>query len=267
MKIGKYNKLTVKRFVDFGLYLSDDGGNEVLMPAKYIEGDPVVGDELEVFVYNDSEGRPVATTEHPYGTVGEVVFLQVTDVNRIGAFMDWGVTKELLVPFREQQTTMKQGGLYPVYIYLDNASGRIVGSAKIEKFLGNTYPRYRRGDRVKALVLQHTEYGYRTVVDNLFMGLIYENQVYRNLTVGESIEAFVNKVRDDNRIDLNVSCGSRDDVERIAGMIMRYVDNPERAEAVDDTMSPERVKELFGCSKRVYKQALGHLYKSRRLTK
>lgn len=133
--------------------------------------------------------------------------------------------------------------------------------------MGNAYPRYKRGDRVKALVLQHTEFGYKTVVDNLFLGLIYENQVYKNLTVGETIMAYVNKVREDNKIDLNVS--SREDVELVAEDIMKYVENPRRrpTEVVDDSMSPELVKELFGCSKRIYKQALGHLYKTGRLTK
>lgn len=267
MNIGQYNKLTVSRFVDFGLYLADEQGNEVLLPARYIDGDPVVGDEMEVFVYNDSEDRPVATTEKPFASVGQVAFLQVSDVNRFGAFIDWGLScKNLLVPFREQRATMRQGGVYPVYVYLDHASGRIVASAKIEKFLGNTFPRYRRGDRVEALVVQHSEIGYKVVVDNLFVGMIYESGLYAPLVVGETITAFVNKVRPDNKIDLTVSNSSRDEVEAVAESIMDYVKSHGR-DHIDDTLSPDRVKELFGCSKRVYKQALGHLYKTSRLAK
>lgn len=266
MNIGQYNKLTVTRFVDFGLYLSDEQGNEVLLPARYIDGDPVVGDELEVFVYTDSEDRPVATTDRPYAVVGQVAFLQVAEVSRIGAFLDWGLPKDLLVPFREQRATMKRGGVYPVYVYLDNASGRVVASAKLEKFLGNTYPRYRRGDRVEALVLGHTDVGYKVVVDNLFTGMIYDSSVYAPLTVGQSTTAYVNKVRPDNKIDLTISNSSRDEVGAIADAVMAHV-QANGADGIDDSLSPDRVKELFSCSKRVYKQALGLLYKSGRLVK
>lgn len=267
MNIGQYNRLTVKRFVDFGLYLTDEQGTEVLLPARYIEGDPVVGDEMEVFVYTDSEDRPVATTERPYAVAGEVKFLQVAQTNRVGAFMDWGlIAKNLLVPFREQRATMKRGGVYPVYVYLDHASGRVVGSAKIAKFLGNTYPRYRRGDRVDALVLEHTEVGYKMVVDNLFIGMIYESGLYAPLVIGETITAYVNKVRPDNKIDLTVSNSTRDGVDTLADAIMQHIEAHGRG-GIDDTLSPERVKELFGCSKRLYKQALGHLYKEGRLEK
>lgn len=265
MKIGQYNRLTVKRFVDFGLYLTDDEGNEVLLPARYIDGDPVVGDEMEVFVYTDSEDRPVATTEHPYATVGEVAFLQVAEVSRIGAFLDWGLPKDLLVPFKEQRATMRRGGVYPVYIYLDHASGRIVGSAKLEKFLGNALPRYKCGQAVNALVLQHTEIGYKAVVDNMFMGMIYDSAVYTPLTIGQTVTAYISRVRPDGKIDLTLS--SRNEIDHIAERIMEYVSSPERAIPVDDNMAPETVKDLFGCSKRLYKQALGALYKSGRLSK
>ncbi|MDE7472675.1 MAG: GntR family transcriptional regulator [Muribaculaceae bacterium] len=265
MKIGQYNRLTVKRFVDFGLYLIDDEGNEVLLPARYIDGDPVVGDQIDVFVYTDSEDRPVATTDHPYATVGEVAFLQVAEVSRIGAFLDWGLPKDLLVPFKEQRATMRRGGLYPVYVYLDHASGRVVGSAKIEKFLGNTLPRYKCGQAVKALVLQHTEIGYKAVVDNMFMGMIYDSAVYSPLTIGQTVTAYIGRVRPDGKIDLTLS--SRNEIDPIADRIMEYVASPERSLPVDDNMSPEAVKELFGCSKRLYKQALGALYKSGRLSK
>jgi len=267
MDIGQYNKLMVTRFVDFGLYLADEQGNEVLLPACYITENPVVGDEMEVFVYTDSEDRPVATTEHPLAIVGQVAFLRVADVSRIGAFMDWGLSKDLLCPFREQQATMKRGGVYPVYVYLDNASGRVVASAKLGKFLGNTIPRYRRGDKVEALVLRHTEFGYRVVVDNLFMGMIYDTQLYAPLAVGRTVVAYVSKVRDDGKIDLTVSGSSRDDIERLADRIADYITHQSGGHKVDDTMSPDDIKAIFGCSKRVFKQALGHLYKTSRLLK
>ncbi len=266
MNIGQYNTLRVSRFVDFGLYLADEQGNEVLLPARYIIGNPVVGDEIEVFVYTDGEDRPIAITDRPLATVGEVAFLQVVDVSQVGAFMRWGIPKDLLCPFREQRYAMKPGGIYPVYVYLDHASGRVAASSKLGKFLGNTIPHYRRGDKVQALILERTDIGYRVVVDNMFMGMLYDNQLYNRLEVGNTIDAYVSKVRNDNKIDLTVSNSARDDVEQLAERIAGYVES-HQGEAVDDSMSPDRIRVLFCCSKRVYKQALGHLYKTGRLPK
>lgn len=270
MKIGEYNDLKIARIVDFGLYLADEDGNEVLLPARYVTESPVVGDPMKVFVYRDSEDRPVATTEHPYATVGEVAFLQVADVSRIGAFLDWGlIAKELLVPFREQRSTMKRGGVYPVYVYLDHASGRVVASAKLEKYLGNTIPSYRRGDKVNVLVLQHVdEVGYKVVVDNLYFGMIYESKLYETLVVGQSMTAYVDKVRDDGKIDVTISHGTRDDVARLAQRIYDFTTSPSAAGVLlHDDLDPGTVKDLFGCSKRMFKQALGMLYKDGRLSK
>ena len=133
MQLGRYNTLEVKRIVDFGVYLADQEGNEVLLPSRYLADLPRIGDKMDVFVYTDSEDRPVATTERPFAQVGEVAFLQVAEVNRVGAFLDWGLMKDLLVPYREQKYDMKQGGVYPVYLFVDNAYGRVTATAKIEK--------------------------------------------------------------------------------------------------------------------------------------
>ena len=152
IKLGHNNKLRVGRFVDFGAYLTDDEGAEILLPARYVSDDLAVGDEIDVFVYKDSEDRPVATTDVPYVEVGQFAFLQVVAVNKVGAFLDWGLPKDLLVPFSEQKARMQQGGIYLVYVYLDNESGRIVASAKVEKYLGNLIPDYKPGQRVEALV-------------------------------------------------------------------------------------------------------------------
>ena len=168
MKIGQYNTLKVTRLVDFGAYLDGGDGTEILMPAKYISAPLSPGDEVEVFVYRDSEDRPVATTEHPYAIVGEFAFMQVSQVNNVGAFLDWGLeAKNLLVPFREQKVRMLQGGIYLVYVYLDHTTQRVVASSKIEKFIGNVLPHYNAGDKVQALVYEHTPIGYRCIVDNL----------------------------------------------------------------------------------------------------
>ena len=170
IRIGKYNTLKVVKLVDFGVYLDGGEGQEILLPAKYIESPLNPGDEIKVFIYRDSEERLIATTEHPYAEVGEFAFLQVSAVNRVGAFLDWGLTKQLLVPFSEQKVRLREGMVCLVYVYLDDVTKRIVASAKIEKFLGNKYPHYKVGDKVQALIYKHTELGYKAIVDNLFPG-------------------------------------------------------------------------------------------------
>lgn len=266
VEIGKFNSLKVKKIVDFGLYLDGGNGVEILLPARYISELPEIGSEMNVFVYTDSEDRLIATTEHPYAQVGEFAFLQVVEVNRVGAFLDWGLSKNLLVPFREQKNSMKQGGIYPVYVYLDDASKRVVASAKIEKFMGNTIPDYKRGDRVTALVLQHTEPGFKVVVDNLYSGMLYHNELFREITVGESTDAYVKQIRPDGKIDLTLSDKC---VERIGGLAdsiySRMQCNGGRI-GIGDKSSPEEIKSMFHCSKKDFKKAIGSLYKAHLIT-
>ncbi|MDE6100813.1 MAG: GntR family transcriptional regulator, partial [Paramuribaculum sp.] len=184
MEIGNYNKLRVSRSSDYGIYLADEAGIEVLLPSRYVTDAMSQGAEIEVFVYNDSEDRPVATTERPLATVGQFAFLPVKTVNQIGAFLDWGLMKDLLVPYNQQQDKMKPGRTYPVYIYLDDASKRIVASAKIGRFLGNLYPDLKKGQKVEALVYKRTPIGYACIVDNAFKGMLYANELFRPVEIG-----------------------------------------------------------------------------------
>lgn len=262
MQLGRYNTLEVKRIVDFGVYLADAEGNEVLLPARYLTEAPGIGDQMDVFVYTDSEDRPVATTEHPFAQVGEVAFLQVAEVNRVGAFLDWGLMKDLLVPYREQKYDMKQGGVYPVYIFVDDASGRITATAKIEKYLGNVFPRYRRGDKVKALILQHTELGYKAVVDNLHYGMIYHNELYTDVAIGNQIEAYVKQVRDDGKIDLTLNSYVTERIPELAKTILDHIDRNGGYIALTERATPDQIKEQFHCSKKDFKKAIGALYKA-----
>lgn len=265
INIGKYNRLRVARFVDFGAYLTDDSDNEVLLPARYVPADAAVGDEIEVFVYNDSEDRPVAVTEHPFACVGDFAFLQVAQVNKIGAFLDWGVPKHILVPFSEQRVRMEEGGIYPVYVYLDHLTKRVVASAKLEKFLGNVMPEYQPGDKVNALVWQHTPLGYKVIVDNLFQGMIYDNEVYAPLEIEQTITAYVKAVRDDNKIDLTMGDKA---ANRVAGIADEIIDRLGRESGklnLTDSSSPEDIKDAFRCSKKDFKKALGKLYKEHKI--
>lgn len=267
VKLGKYNTLRVVKNVDFGAYLDGGEGVAILLPKRYITHSLHPDDKIEVFIYRDNEGRLIATTEHPFAQVGEFAFLQVTDVNRHGAFLDWGLMKELLIPFSEQRMKLSRGMIVPVYVYLDDASKRIVASAKIEKFLGNCVPRYKIGDKVKALVLKHVEQGYKTIVDDLFNGMIYENELYSPLTLGESVVAYVKQVREDGKIDLVMHGVNDGRIEALRDQVLnRLQGEPDGFLPLNDASSPAAVRETFHCSKKDYKKAVGALYRDRLIT-
>lgn len=272
VKIGKYNYLRITRFVEFGAYLSDNDKQlqnkkpeEILLPSKYVPENAVVGDELRVFVYTDSEDRPVATTERPFAQVGEFAYLQAVDVNKYGAFMDWGLQKNLLVPFSEQKMKMRAGGVYLVYVYLDEASKRVVASARIEHFLGNVFPDYHRTQKVNALVIGHTDRGYQVIVNNMHKGMIYDNEIYAPLEIEQNLVAYVKNVRDDGKIDLTLTVpGTLNRVEHLSNAILRMLDENEIL-PVSDFSSPEEIKEVMHCSKKDFKKAVGALYKNQQI--
>lgn len=266
IKIGQYNKLKVNRHVDFGVYLCDEEGHEVLMPSRYVTDQHADGSEVDVFVYNDSEDRLVATTVHPFATVGEFAFLAVAATNSTGAFLDWGLPKDLLVPFSEQKVKMKQGGIYLVYVYLDHETKRVVASAKVEKFLGNVYPNYQPGDKVKALVWQRTDIGYKAIVDNLHQGLFYLNELTKPLTLEQSVDAYIKCVRPDGKIDLTLAGASRDRTEGVARDIMEALKANGGKIDLGDGSDPALIKQRFDCSKKDFKKALGLLYKQHKVT-
>lgn len=267
VKIGKYNHLRVTKNVDFGTYLDGGADGEILLPARYVAEPLHPGDEIEVFVYRDNEGRLIATTEHPFAQVGEFAFLEVTDVNRTGAFLDWGLMKQLLLPYSEQTMRLAKGMVIPVYVYLDDASQRVVASARLDKFLGNTLPRYHQGEAVKALIYRRTEVGYKAVVDNLFHGMIYPGDLYSPVEIGTSVTAYVKHVRPDGKIDLLMKGGGDGRIETLAGRIAdRLAAEPEGFIPLTDSSSPEAIRHMFGCSKKDFKKAIGLLYKGHRIT-
>ncbi len=267
LKIGQYNTLVVNRHVDFGVYLDAGNGIEILLPARYISQPLAVGSEIDVFVYTDSEDRLIATTEQPLATVGQFAFLTVVEVSRIGAFLDWGLMKDLLVPFNQQKTRMIVGNTYPVYVYLDDSSKRVVASAKIEKFMGNVIPQYKRGDSVDILVLRQVPIGYACVVDNLHPGMIYENEIFCEVSSGQRLKAFVKRVRPDGKIDVTLSDKAATRTDVLAERILTHLTISGSPLEVDDKSSPDDISKLFQCSKRDFKQAIGHLLKSGKIVK
>lgn len=264
-EIGKYNRLKVVKHVDFGVYL--DGGNnvEILLPKKYIHTILHEGDYIDVFIYTDSDDRLIATTESPLACVGEFAFLKVKQVNNIGAFLDWGLAKDILVPFREQRVTMKEGGQYLVYVYLDHNTKRIVASSKVEKFLGNTIPEYKRGEQINALVYQRTDIGYKAIVNNLHNGMLYHNELYEDLSIGDLVKAYVKTIRPDGKIDLRMSDIAQNRTTTLADQIYDWLVISGGESNLGDKSSPEEIKKIFHCSKKDFKRALGQLYKERKI--
>ena len=267
MKIGEYNELRINRTVDFGAYLIDDDTHEVLLPKRYLTPDMKVGDTIRVFVYNDSENRPVATTEVPHAVVGDFALMRVKAVNKVGAFLDWGLTaKDLLVPFSEQRVDMQAGRSYIVRVYLDEASQRIVASAKLAKFLNLTEPDYYHRERVEVLVVQRSDLGYRVIVDNAHWGQIYQNEIYQDVNIGDRLTAFVKQVRPDGKVDVTLAKIEKMRVDDLGDRIEQYLKEHDGEMALTDKSSPEDINKVFQCSKKDFKKALGLLYKQQKVT-
>lgn len=265
IEIGKYNTLKVVKLVDFGAYL--DGGNniEILLPSRYISTPLNEGDSIEVFIYTDSEDRLIATTLHPLAQVGEFAFLTVKQTTGIGAFLEWGLAKDLLVPFSEQRIKMREGCNYLVYVYLDDNTKRIVASTKINKFIGNTIHNYKRGDSVNVLIYEMNNLGYKAIIDNQHYGLIYRNETYSNIRVGDQLAAYVKAVRPDGKIDLTLNDTSANRTSNLSQEILEWLHISGGEGNLNDKSSPEDIKATFACSKKDFKKALGHLYKERKI--
>ncbi len=262
-QIGKYNSLRVVKEVDFGVYLDGEKDGEILMPIRYVPKDCKVGDYVDVFLYLDSEDRPVATTEKPFVQVGEFAMLRVISVNKIGTFLDWGIMKDLLVPFREQKVTMVENRSYLVYIYVDEESQRIVASAKLGKFLDKVAPEYAVGEEVDLVIESETDLGYKAIINNQHWGILYENEVFEQLAKGLKIKGYIKKIRTDNKIDLSLHPLGYEKVDPLTQMILDELKKAGGSIAVSDKSDAEEVYRIFGISKKSFKQAIGALYKRR----
>lgn len=261
VEIGKYNTLKIVKDLDFGVYL--DGGNdqEILLPARYVPKNVKPGDEVEVFIYHDNEGRIIATTAHPRATVGEFAFMEVKSVGNAGAFLEWGLMKDLLVPFREQKLPMREGKWYLVYVRVDHVTGRIMASARIEKYLNNVPAVYEHNQEVDLLVADETDLGYKVIVNNQHWGMLYHNEVFQRLEKGNHLKGYIKEVREDDKIDVSLTPLGYGKVEGIAGIVLESLKAQGGYLEVHDKSEPELIYSLFRCSKKAFKQALGTLYK------
>jgi uncharacterized protein len=264
--IGKQNTLTVLRDSASGIYL--DGGElgEILLPNRYVPQKIAAGHRLEVFVYRDSEDRLVASTETPRATVGEVATLRVVSVNRqIGAFLDWGLAKDLLLPFREQSGPVRVGQDVVVRVYLDEKSQRIVASMKLDKDQAVEPPQYRAGQQVDFLITEKTQLGFKALVEGRHTGLLYHDSISVPVAIGQKLKGFVRALRPDGKIDLTLDRAGYQRVAPLAQQIVRALQRSDGRLGLDDDSPPEAIRQAFGVSKKAFKQALGNLYKARRI--
>ena len=263
IRLGKYNQLEVVKEVDFGVYLDGDEDGEILLPKRYVPEGCVPGDMLNVFIYLDMDERLVATTLEPYVQVGEFACLEVAWVNQFGAFLNWGLMKDLFVPYREQKAKIVKGGKYMVYAYIDEESYRIVASAKVERFLSKDRPEYEPGEEVDILVWQRTDLGYKVIVDNKFGGMLYHNEIFQPLQPGKQLRAYIKQVREDGKIDLELQKGGYKKIDDFAETLLRYIESQGGYTDLNDKTDAAVIYNAFGVSKKTFKKAVGDLYKKR----
>jgi len=263
IEIGHSYELKVVKQVDFGVYLDAAELGEVLLPKRHLPEKLAVGDSIAVFLYLDSEDRPVATTQKPKAQVGEFAYLKVVDTTDIGAFLDWGLDKDLLVPFAEQHRPMEVGHSYIVYLYIDKRDGRITASSKIDKFLDDLRPhQFEPQQKVDLLIANTTELGFKAIINNSHWGVLYKDEVFQRLSFGQSKKGFIKNVRADGKIDLTLQ-GGQETRDKYAKIILIYLQKQNGFAPVHDKSDPQLISRLFGMSKGAFKKAIGGLYKQR----
>jgi hypothetical protein len=261
--IGLMNELEVVKTVDFGIYLDGGPHGEILMPRRYVPEGCKPGDVLNVFIYLDSEDRLLATSETPKAMVGEFALLKVISVTAVGAFLDWGLPKDLLVPFREQQQRMEEGKSYLVYVYLDDESQRIVATSKLDKCVDNIPVDYEVGEEVDLLIAGQTDLGYKAIIDNSHWGMIYKNEVFQDLKTGQKLKGFIKTIREDEKIDLSLQKEGYEKIDDLSQAILNKLAANNGFLPFTDKTDPELIKKTFQISKKNFKKAIGSLYKHR----
>ena len=266
--IGQHQDLTILRHTTVGLFLGDEDGDEdVLLPNKYCPENFEIGDKLNVFVYRDHEERIIATNLKPKILLHQFAFLRVTSVSNVGAFMDWGLEKELLVPFREQRLKMEEGRWYIVYLDLDKKTDRLYATNKIEKRLKNEPLTVLEGDEVDLMVMKKTDLGFSVIVNQQHEGLIFDSDIFTKLNIGDKIKGYVKQIRDDNKLDISLQpIGFENFNDPNCELILKKLKTQKGILSVTDKSTPEEIYKQFGISKKAYKKAIGTLYKQRKIT-
>ena len=262
MKVGEYNNLIILRFTSVGAYLSDDQENEVLLPNKYLDETMFINDKINVFVYRDSEDRIVATTEDPSIKMNGFAYLKATSITNFGAFVDWGLEKELMIPFKEQNLKLEVGRYYLTYLFLDEKTDRVVGSTRINKYLKKCTDELKPEMNVDLLICENTDLGVKTIVNNKYGGLIFRNDISKEIKRGDIIKGYVSNLRQDGKIDVRLNMSGYEKIKPIAEKIFNLLKKNKTINLTDKS-SPEDIRETLGISKKTFKQVLGNLYKRR----
>lgn len=264
--IGKINTLKVIKLTDFGAYL--DGGDlgEILLPNRYMPDDCEEGQDVPVFVYFDSEDRLIATTQTPKGLVDEFVSLKVLQVNQIGAFLDWGLPKDLLVPYNQQHTKMIVGKYYLVRIYRDMHTDRIAATSKLDKYLDIWPANFEIGERVNLIISDKTDLGFKAIINERNWGLLYDNEIFQPLRLGRNIQGYIKTMRPDGRVDLTLTRGGIGKINDFAPTFIAYLQEHEGFSAINDKSSPELIQQTFKVSKKTFKSTVGNLLKNGRIS-
>lgn len=263
IRLGKYNQLEVLREADFGIYLDGKDDGDILLPKKEVPTDTKIGDILNVFVYLDQEERLIATIRTPFVQVGGFACLEVAWVNEFGAFLNWGLMKDLFVPFREQKAKMKVGGHYVIYCYEDEQTHRIAATAKIERHLSREIPDYAPGEEVNLLVWQQTDLGYKVIVDNQYYGLIYKDEIFSPVRMGDKLIGYIKQVREDGKLDVALQPSGRANVVGFADKLLQYLQQHGGHTSFNDHSSADDIADEFGVSKKTFKKGIGELYRKR----
>jgi len=265
IRLGDYNTLEILRDTSVGIFLGDKEGTDILLPNKYVPKSYEIGDEIKVFCYLDYDERPVATNLIPYTIRDNFQLLKVVEVNNIGAFLDWGLEKHLLVPFREQRTKMQEGQWYVVYCYLDDKSERLVASNKLDRFVSNDNLTVNVLDEVEIIVTRSTDLGWEVIVSNSHKGLVYLNEVYKKIAIGDKLKGYIKNIRPDNKIDISLQPIGYHSLEPAANSIYQKLVEEGGFLALHDKSDPEAIKNRLQMSKKVFKKGVGTLYRERKI--
>ncbi|HED15881.1 MAG TPA: GntR family transcriptional regulator [Gammaproteobacteria bacterium] len=263
VEIGKKNRLRVVKKVDFGLYLDGEDLGEILLPGRYVPESCHIGDMLEVFVYTDSDDLLIATTETPHVMVNQCALLKVVEVNQAGAFLDWGLPKDLILPYSEQQTPVDAGQSVIVYVFLDESTDRLAASTKLGNYLAETSTWFKPNQGVDLLICGQSDLGYKAVINNSHLGLLFKNEVFTSLEIGKRTKGYIKSMRDDHKIDLALQLSNQDSREALSDKILSYLKNHEGVSTLTDKSPPGEIYRQFSVSKASYKRALGSLYKQK----
>lgn len=260
--IGKFNQLNIVALADNGAYLDAGELGEILLPKRYLPESCNVGEKVKAFLYVDSADRLVATTDTPLAQVGEFISLKVVQVNKIGAFLDWGLPKDLLVPFSQQHSEMEVGKYYLVRVFLDQLTNRIAASSKLDKFIDIWPAEYQQGDKVNLIIGGKTDLGFKAIVNDLHWGLLYDNEIFQHLRVGKKIPGYIKQVREDGRLDLLLTRGSKNKVNDFSDKLLAHIADRGGITPLNDKSAPELIQRTLGVSKKTFKATVGNLLKN-----